>query len=82
MIPPAVDLTVKSRMYNYKRNKEIAGFESLLKMEEVIIMLTLKRQLGMSSTSCDPLLLSSDLDPKIKHHRQKPSRMLSDSVDC
>ena len=78
VIPP-VDQMAKSRMY-YSR-KEIAGFESLQKMEEVISMFALKR-LGMPPTSRADPLLSSDLDPKMKHRRPKRSRILSESADC
>lgn len=75
VIPP-VDQMTKSKMY-YSR-KEIAGFESLQKMEEVISMFALKR-LGMPSCSDQ---LPSDVDAKIKHRRGKRSRVSSENTDC
>ncbi len=75
---PAVDQVTKSKMF-YSR-KEIAGFESLQKMEEVISMFALKR-LGSPPSSPEPEL-PSDVDPKIKHRRGKRSRVSSECSDC
>ena len=77
VIPP-VDQMAKSKMF-YSR-KEIAGFESLQRMEEVISMFALKR-LGLPPNPSVEPELTPDLDPKMKHRRPMCFRVSPDCAD-